>query len=280
MNTNEPLRLSDQSKVRLTNNFSARSVFPNIDSYRVCMSFLAVVPLDYKILEGESDESVIKFFRKKLSNDENALRYFIDFKDFTSVWSMTNNQRKMKQSLKANLLNQMIMTYIRLDDKSLRSIFEEVSDAGDMLCVHLSPRAMPLLINAHLCDGGFTRPLPVELLKPFRSVYTAKLFERLVRFHDTGKLVMSIETIQDVTGCKSADFSTIRRDVIKKAEAELLKYELLQEPFVIKAHKSGRKVTKVEIFFKLTEKVTPPAKEFIEFVGNDEDFYEPEQRQA
>ena len=219
------------------------------------MSFLAVIPLEYTCLEGETDDTVIKYFRRKTVSDENSLRYFIDIRDFVSCWSVTNNYRKMKQTIKSNIIKELISTNIRCDDHNLRSIFEEVSVVGDMISVYLSPRAMPFLINAHLCNGGFIRPLPVELLKPFRSVYAAKMFERLVRFQDTGRLMLTLHSIQDITGCKSADYSTIRRDVIKKTETELLKYDLIKNKFNIKIQKVGRKVTNIEIFFELTEAV-------------------------
>lgn len=218
------------------------------------MSFLAVIPLDYKNLEYETEENIIKFFRKKLSNDSDALRYFIDLKDFLLTWDLPN-PRKAKQLIKANIVNRLITTNIRCDDLSARSVFEEVKPEDEMIAVWLNAKAMPFLINAHVAKDGFISPMPIELLKPFRSVYTLKLFEQLVRFRATGKLYFSIESLKELTGCKSVEYSAIKRDVLIKAEKELLKYGLIDEKFKVITKKNGNKVSKIEITFKLTDKV-------------------------
>ncbi|EGR2229337.1 TPA: replication initiation protein [Vibrio parahaemolyticus] len=275
LSNNQPLRLNGQSKVQLTNTFSDLSVFPNIHSYRVCMSFLAVIPLDYACLEDETPENVIKYFRKKLTQDEDSLRFFIDFKDFLSSWELAN-PRKAKQMVKEHCLKELITTHIRCDDSTLRSVFEEVKTVDDTIVVWLNARAMPFLINAHLAKTGFMYRIPIELLKPFRSVYTVKIFERLVRFSDTGVLYMTPQSLKKLTDCKSEDYSTLRRDVLMKAEKELIKYGLLKKKFDIKTEKSGRKVSRIIIEFELTDKVRPPKEDLSGFVGNEEEYYEQE----
>ncbi|KDM90940.1 replication initiation protein [Photobacterium galatheae] len=237
------------------------------------MSFLAVIPLDYACLENESAENVIKYFRKKLTQDENALRFFIDFKDFLSSWELAN-PRKAKQMVKEHCLKELITTHIRCDDSSLRSVFEEVKTIDDTIVVWLNARAMPFLINAHLAKTGFMYRIPIELLKPFRSVYTVKMFERLIRFSDTGVLYMTPQSLKRLTDCKSEDYSTLRRDVLLKAEKELIKYGLLKKKFDIKTEKTGRKVSKIILEFELADTVRPPKEDFAHFTGNEDDFHE------
>ncbi len=221
------------------------------------MSFLAVIPLEYSCLDGESPENVIKFFRKKISQEDNALQYYIDLQDFLKTWCVSN-PRKAKQMVKEHCLKQLIGTYIRADDGSLKNVFEEVRIEDEMLSVWISARAMPYLINVHLSDGGFTYRVPIELLKPFRSVYTVKLFERLVRFSDTGTLYLTPSSLKDITGAKSSDYPTLKRDVLLKAERELLKYGLLKREFRLKTEKNGRKVSKIKLDFVLADHVRPP----------------------
>lgn len=220
------------------------------------MSFLSVVPLHYPCLESESSKEIVKYFRNMLNQDENSLRFYIDIKDYISAWNLPHPS-KAKAMVKQHVLNELIATHIRCDDDTLISVFEQVGGGGTMIKVWLNPKAMPYLINAHLTKSGFMSPIAIELLQPFRSVYTAKIFERLIRFSDTGTLIFTPEGICEFTNSKSRSYGVIKRDILLKAEKELLKYKLLEKKFDITEIKSGNKVKRVRISFSLTKKARP-----------------------
>lgn len=233
------------------------------------MSFLSVVPLHYPHLDSEPSEEITKYFRTMLSQDEDALLFYIDIADYISAWKLPNH-RKVKAMMKEHILKELITSYIRCDDSMLVGVFESVRLNDSLIQVWLNPKAMPYLINAHLTREGFASSVPIELLQPFRSVYTAKIFERLVRFADTGVLYLTPESICDITRCKSASYGVIKRDVLLKAEKELLKCKLLVKNFVIDETRVGNKVKNIKLSFKLSSKVRPSKLDALEESANED----------
>ena len=263
------LRLKDQSKLQMSNDFTERSVYPKIHSFRVCMSFLSVVPLHYPSLESEEAPEIVRYFRNMMNQDENALLFYIDINDYISARNLPHPS-KVRATVKQHVLKQLLTTTIQCDDDTLVSVFEQVSFGDSIIKVWLNAKALPYLINAHLASSGFTCPITIELLQPFRSVYTAKLFERMVRFADTGQLFLTPESIIEITGCKTASYGAIKRDVLLKAEKELLKCKMLTEKLTIKETKVGNRVKSVKVHFSLASKILPNKVGFDDVANDDE----------
>ncbi len=211
-------RLTEQSNVRMTNEFSARSSFENIHSYRVVMSFLGVVDFNFPDLEGVSNADVIKYFNCRLAEDSEYLSCEIDYYEFSEAWRV-KNPKSNKQSMK-KLSSRFLIQSAICEGSKLIPLFNEATLKDDVIKVHLNARAMPYLLNAHRTKKGFISPVPLKYFQLFRSTITAKLFERMLQFVDTGVLIFSLESLRELTGCKSMEYKAIKRDVLSKAKKD------------------------------------------------------------
>lgn len=218
-------RLTSNSKVRLRNDFSDSSSFENIHSYRVVMSFLAVTDLNFNDLDQVSHEGVIDFFNKKVAQKSDYLSCTVFYSDFVEAWNV-KNPKSNKQSLKALAESLLIQSSIK-DGKTLTPLFSRADLEDDEFRILLNPSAMPYLLNAYRTKEGFISPIPLKYFQNFRSTITAKLFERMLRFIDTGVLYFTPETLRDYTGCKSSEYKAIKRDVLQKAKKEFEKLDFV-----------------------------------------------------
>lgn len=219
--------LTEMSSVRITNEFSEQSSFENIHSYRVVMSFLAVVDLIYPDLELSNHEDIISYFHEKLANKPDYLNHAIDYGDFAEAWNV-KNPKSNKQNIKKLAESYLIQSSIR-SNNSLVQLFAEAILEDDKIRVMLNPRAMPYLLNAHRTKDGFISPVPLKYFHSFRSTITAKLFERMLRFIDSGVLYFTEESLKKYTGSSSSEYKALKRDVLVKAKKEFDELDFIEE---------------------------------------------------
>lgn len=242
--------LNENSTVMLTNSFSERSTFNSIHSYRVCMSFLAIVDFSFLDLEVESVRGVVDFFNKAVAENQDALFCSFDYIDFVDAWAVASS-RRTKKHLKDLSQKLLLQCFIKEGDE-LISLFSRAILCEDKIKVWLNPFAMPYLLNAHKASSGFISPIPLMYFRTFKSTATAKIFERMLRFIDTGTLYLTLDSIREITGSKSEEYKSIKRDVLLKAKTELEALSFV-ERFDITEKKEGRRVKSVVISFSMPE---------------------------
>lgn len=248
-------RLTEQSNVRMTNEFSTRSSFENIHSYRVVMSFLGVVDFNFPDLEGLTNEEVIKFFNARLAEDSDYLTCEIDYYEFSEAWQV-KNPKSNKQSMK-KLSKRFLIQSAICEGATVTPLFNQATLDDNIIKVHLNARAMPYLLNAHRTKKGFISPVPIKYFQLFRSTITAKLFERMLQFVDTGVLIFTIDSLRELTGTKSLEYKAIKRDVLNKAKSDfesfgfVTKFSINEEKY--QRGRKARGVKRVIIHYEMPE---------------------------
>lgn len=247
-------KISQNSKVRITNDFSDHSSFENIHSYRVVMSFLAAVDMNFPDLEELDRDEIVDFFNKQVADNPRYLDCKVNYTDFVAAWNV-KNPKSDKQYLK-NLSEKLLIQSSIKDGKSLITLFSEAEFEDNEIKVLLNPRSMPYLLNAHRTKEGFISPVPLRYFQNFRSTITAKLFERMLRFVDTGQLYFTPERLKEYTGCKSSEYKILKRDVLNKAKKEFEKLDFI-ELFEITEEYSGtgrgKQVKRIIINYSMPE---------------------------
>lgn len=247
--------------VLMSNPFTEHTHFPNIHSLRLCLQSLAFAELKYPDLTELTESEIVTYFKKKDLENPDFLKTYVSVDEYARFWG-GNNQRKARFDIK-NFVNKakvaefVLSASINPIDAPERfiSVFSEIEIEGDRIAAWFNPNIMPFLINPTLNEQGFTRTLLV-LLQPLRSVATVKLFNQLVRFKDKGVLYLTPKKLQGLVQSKSDNFNVLNRDVIKKAEKDLLAQGLITKKgfTVIPTKKDGKKIISFSIMFELENK--------------------------
>ena len=218
------------------------------------MSFLAAVDMNFPDLEELDRDEIVDFFNKQVADNPRYLDCKVSYTDFVAAWNV-KNPKSDKQYLK-NLSEKFLIQSSIKDGKSLITLFSEAEFEDNEIKVLLNPRSMPYLLNAHRTKEGFISPVPLRYFQNFRSTITAKLFERMLRFVDTGQLYFTPERLKEYTGCKSSEYKILKRDVLNKAKKEFEKLDFI-ESFEITEEYSGtgrgKQVKRIIINYSMPE---------------------------
>lgn len=248
--------------VLMSNPFTEQTHFPNIHSLRLCLQSLALAELKYPDLTELTESEIVTYFKKRDLENPDFLKTYVSIDDYAKFWG-GNNQRKARFDIKsfvnkAKVAEFVLSASINPIDSPDRfiSVFSEISIEGDRIAAWFNPSVMPFLINPTQNEQGFTRTLLV-LLQPLRSVATVKLFNQLVRFKDNGVLFLTPKKLQGLVQSKSDNYNVLNRDVIKKAEKDLIAQGLITKKgfTVTPIKKDGKKILSFSIKFELTNKV-------------------------
>lgn len=243
--------LSENSTFRISNTFSELGVFGNIHSYRLTLTALAQYDFDFPELEKADEREMHKYFSLAQANEPDALKVRLSIKDTFAAWKV-NSPYRARQHIAEHISKNLLTCHINGEDE-LIPLFSSISNKlidGDYLDLWFNHRSMPYLINAHLDTSGFITAIPIKYFHGLRSVMTMKLYEKMLRFIDTGQVIFTPESLRTHTGTNSKDYFALKRNVINKAKAEIEKMEHVNS-FQIIEEKCGRKVKVIKIKFSM-----------------------------
>ena len=252
---------NDDCYVLMSNPFTEQTHFPNIHSLRLCLQSLSLAELKYPDLVNLSESEIVTYFKKQDLENPDFLKTYVSIDDYAKFWG-GKNQRKARFDIKSFVNKAKVAEFVLsasvnpVDSDRFISVFSEIAIHGDRIAAWFNPSVMPFLINPTRNQQGFTRTLLVQL-QPLRSVATAKLFNQLLRFKDNGVLYLTPKKLQALVQSKTDNFNVLNRDVIKKAERDLVTQGLITKSglSVVPVKKEGKKIISFSIRFKLTAKV-------------------------
>ena len=248
--------------VLMSNPFTEQTHFPNIHSLRLCLQSLALAELKYPDLTELTETEIVTYFKKMDLENPDFLKTYVSIDDYAKFWG-GNNQRKARFDIKsfvnkAKVAEFVLSASINPVNHPARfiSVFSEISVEDDRIAAWFNPSVMPFLINPTLNQLGFTRTLLVQL-QPLRSVATVKLFNQMVRFKDSSVLYLTPKKLQALVQSKTNNFNVLNRDVIKKAERDLVTQGLITKNGlrVVPIKKEGKKIISFSVQFELTPRV-------------------------
>ncbi len=177
--------------------------------------------------------------------------FTITAKDFASMFGISEKcaYRELENASK-DLYEQDIRTYDGKYNCRFRWVYGvKYHDSEGKVTLGFSPWVAPYLATLH---ERFTR-YNLKKVSGLKSVYAIRLFEFLIQFKRTGKLLISLDVFRDRLDIKNEykRFCDLKRRVILTAVKELQEKSGLLINW--KPIKSGKSVTQLEFNFRESE---------------------------